>query len=211
MILGLLTVVSFSCLTLVVLPAFSEQFNFSSDKTSNIGSTIGGIVGPIVGMFSAYLLYEALTAQQEGNKAQRIKNDSDIIFMLINQLDKEYDTFSTFDRISGAPTTLKGFEALQHFSGKFQKDKKNQLLLLISNEMSKLWYLLESFEIIRNQVNELNLNSGSETVFNKQLSLYYQTKFQEPVELITRETKALNISTFVRMRAIHSKNFVKSG
>lgn len=206
MILGLLTFLGFCSLTLVVLPAFSEHFNFSTAQTSNIGSTIGGIMGPLVGVFSAYLLYEALTAQQEGNKAQRIKNDSDIIFMLINQIDKEYDSFSTSTRKSGAPVVLHGFEGLTRFAKRFESEGLDERELLHSNEAVKLLYLLESFELINDRVQNLDLDPNTHFMFATQLKLYYRSKFQYPVDLIIRETKQLRDETLDKFREIHIRN-----
>lgn len=188
MILGVLTVVSFSCLTLVVLPACSEQFNFSSDQTSNIGSTIGGIVGPIVGMFSAYLLYEALTAQQEGNKDQRIKNDSDMIFLLLNQLDQEYNSFTTVitTRRTGQEPTINshfGYRALVEFSqlyGYHQQDGFNAFLK--ESRSDDFLNLLRSFDLIMDTIDLANFSERMNDLFYKKTSIYYRSKLQYPVD-----------------------------
>ena len=75
---------SFMGVIVFTQPALNQQLNVS-DK-GNIGSAIGGITAPIIGIGTAVLLYLAFMKQVESNKEQRFKNESDVIFLLLNQL-----------------------------------------------------------------------------------------------------------------------------
>src|SRR5438094_10642803 len=84
-------VLCFIAVIFFTLPAFVQQLNLS-DK-SNIGSAIGGITAPIIGIGTAILLYLAFMKQVESNRDQKLKNESDIIFLLMGQLNNEVEQF----------------------------------------------------------------------------------------------------------------------
>ncbi|WP_448104700.1 hypothetical protein [Pedobacter panaciterrae] len=192
MILGLLTFLGFCCLTLVVLPAFSEQFNFSTSQTSNIGSTIGGVMGPLVGIFSAYLLYEALTAQQEGNKDQRIKADSDIIFLLFNQLDQEYNTFTTESTIekTGKDPVVKnyhGYAALLRFCQMYGNHNRITFNAFLNDSRSDdLLLLLRSFDLIIESIHLADFSERVNVIFYKKTFIYYKSKLEHPLNELSK-------------------------
>lgn len=191
-ILAFLAFISLCSLIVVVTPAFIPHFNFSTDETANIGTTIGGIVGPIVSMFSAYLLYEALTAQLDSNKAQadsnkdqRLKAESDIIFMLLNQLDKEYDSFYIEQKRGDEKNKYYGYEAFAR-NCKIFKDKSNDVgmyeIFRGDFNTNKLNYLISSINLIRERIDLSELNESYKAMFNRKLDLYYRSKFKFPVK-----------------------------
>jgi hypothetical protein len=208
MILGVLAVASFCSLIIVVSPAVIPQLDLSSDETGNIGSTIGGVVGPIVSMFSAYLLYDALTAQRQANSDQRIKADSDIIFMLLAQIDKEYDTFYLKQSVGEKDTSRSGYLALVEFCRIFVTNKSTQELndLLKSVNLTNILYLISSFELVKERIQLAGFSMKTEEMFNRQLTNYYRAKFQFPLSMIVDSTEDIHHKSIDRVRIFHHEN-----
>lgn len=210
-LLGALVMMSFGCLVLVVYPAFDPHFDFSSDKTANIGSTIGGIVGPIAGIFSTVLLVLTLDAQREANKDQRIKADSDVIFMLLNQLDKEYDSISHKSYYENGEVKV-GFEALLIYSTEVEKDitKDNFAKFKNDERTNKFLYIIWSFRQIQDIVNVQESSQGSFTVFNHKLELYYNFKFKPHIRKILSAINTIDdpiVDEFKRFQAMNETSF----
>ncbi|MEH6306184.1 hypothetical protein RYH73_11055 [Olivibacter sp. CPCC 100613] len=107
LLLGLVAVLAINLLfVLVVLsPAKYSIFDFTSGETSNIATTITGLTTPILTLFSAYLLYLALTKQTESNETQKLKNDVDMVAFLFNQLDTEFNGISLRQTITSRTGT----------------------------------------------------------------------------------------------------------
>ncbi|AMQ00947.1 hypothetical protein AY601_4096 [Pedobacter cryoconitis] len=183
MIMGILAVISFCSLILIVFPAFIPHLDLSTSKTANIGSTLGGVIGPIVSMFSAYLIYEALMAQQEGNRDQRIKGDSDIIFLLLNQLEKEYNAFE-LDKGSGK---IFAYDAIASYANQTKVYANNELTynsFIDSLSTNRFMYIVRSFMMIRERVALSNFSYEMESMFIKKLEIYYRSRFKFPVKHI---------------------------
>ena len=71
------------------MPAIWDRLDLTN--TSSIGDTIGGITAPLLGIISIIFLYLTLNRQIDSINDQKLKNESDIIFMLLNQLENEYN------------------------------------------------------------------------------------------------------------------------
>lgn len=183
-IMGVLAIMSFCSLILVVYPAFIPQLDLSTNETANIGSTLGGVIGPIVSMFSAYLIYEALMAQQEGNKVQRLKGDTDIIFLLFNQLDKEYDSLH-FKNHSG--NDFYGYYALAEYCILIKKVEDKEIAFKTFRgalPTNQLLYIIRSFTMIRNHIFQSSFTNDVEIMLQKKLEIYYRSKFKFPIKHI---------------------------
>lgn len=85
----LLIALSFFSVLLFTSPAVWHRLNLTN--TSSIGDTIGGITAPLLGITSTIFLYLTLNKQIDSINDQKLKNESDIIFLLLNQLDNEYN------------------------------------------------------------------------------------------------------------------------
>lgn len=73
---------------------FTNFLDLTSQAKANIGIVISGITAPIVGIFTSILLYLTLTAQTQSSNDQRLKNESDVIFLLMNQFYSEVQNFT---------------------------------------------------------------------------------------------------------------------
>lgn len=187
---GFLVFTSLCSMVFVLQPAVFPLFNLSSQKTANIGSTLGGVVGPIVGIFSAYLLYEALSAQLNATKQQIVKGKIDIIFLLLSQFEQEYKSFqfSTRARVSGmeVKTDHTGYAALVHFCKTFVAEDTSFALEKFKQDMNSynILYLVRSFEMIGSQVSQIEQDGGNKALLLKKLDIFYKTKFKVPIELL---------------------------
>jgi len=162
-------------------------WDLSSARTANIGSAIGGITAPLLSIFSSYLLYMALTAQQEGNKYQQAKGDSDIIFILLSQLDKEYDSFSLVQKTGNFEKEFRGFRALVAYCIIFIDHKGEPDLFKtfkISSETVKIMYMIRSIDLIRARIQHSKFETKTESMLSRQLDVYYQTKFKFPISIL---------------------------
>lgn len=165
------------------------QFGWTPKEVSNIVTAFSGIMAIFVSMFSVYLLQETLTSQQQGNKEQRGKADSDIIFLLLNQLEKEYDSFELNQTKGSEKIVLKGYEAISTACYNFKTNASTDgMYETVKNSVGgmKIMYLIRSFTLIREKIQESDLNENTQTIFRKKLDYYYRAKFKYPILFLTR-------------------------
>ncbi|WP_432712858.1 hypothetical protein [Pedobacter sp.] len=217
-IFGFLAAISFFSLLIAVYPAIIPQLDLSSTETSNIGSTIGGVVGPIVGIFSAYLLFEALTAQREANdflqvanNDQRMKADLDIVFVLLNQLEKEYDSFDSKQTKGAEKIILTGYDAISSFCYTFKEHSTEEGMYKVFKDSvngMRMMYLLRSFTLIRDQIESSSLNGISKALVEKKLDYYYRAKFKYPILFLTRGFHEVEDTFIEEIRTFQALNDV---
>jgi len=174
-------VLCFFSVFLFTLPTFINQLNVT-DK-SNIGSAIGGITAPVIGIVSAILLYLALTKQIESNNEQRLKNESDIIFLLINQLNDElaqfYHTFSQGEkefRYTGIEGLNKFIKSIQtHNFDNYQSSFKGYF------ESNHILLLIRSYDLIEERIKISPLSPELKLMFSKKLKAFYYSVLRFPL------------------------------
>lgn len=186
-ILFILTLISFSVINLVLLPAFSSFFDFSTDRTANIGSTIGGITAPVLTIFSSYLLYMTLTRQTESNSQQRLKNESDMIFLLINQMDAELGSFYMKQTKGTVVERLTGLEGLNDFARGYRFENNIDQFEGMPGFTFKAWYeagqiavIVDTFNLIEQRIALSNLDDKTRNLFQLKLDSYYRGKLIIP-------------------------------
>ena len=170
----IITILCFVSVFIFTLPPFFNQFNLS-DK-GNIGDTLGGITAPVIGIISAILLYLALTKQIESNNEQRLKNESDIIFLLINQLNSEIEQFiHTFSQ-GEKEFKYTGIDGLNKFIKSFKDHNFNNFTFTFKAyfESKHILLLIRSYNLIEDRIKLSSLSTDMKELFNKKLqSIYY--------------------------------------
>lgn len=176
----ILIILCFLSVIVFTLPAFHESLNLTS--TSNIGSSIGGITAPIIGIITSILLYITLSKQVQSNIDQRLKNESDIIFLLINQLDNEVATFYTKYNQGKQEFRYTGVEGLNHFAREFryEYDKHNfDFTFKAFYEANQIILILRSFKLIEKRIELASLSTNLKEVFSQKLDSFYECRLKE--------------------------------
>lgn len=191
--ISLLLLVSISA-AILNLPAPMKFLDFSD--SGNLGSAIAGLCTPVIGILSTVLLYRTLTKQTQSNIDQRVKNESDVIFMLINQLDQELERFYT--KISKTTANIKiestetGIQGLMHFSRfyKFNLNKEwldeNEMTFKSFYESHQVILLIDSFMLIEKRISISEISSEMRDLFNEKLESYYQCRFRLPLKYLSQ-------------------------
>lgn len=205
----ILTGLCFLSITVFTLPAFFKVFNFST--TGNIGDTIGGITAPIIGIISSILLYLALTKQTESNVNQQLKNESDIIFLLFNQLDSEINSFYYKVKQGNEEKKYYGIEAINDFAREF----RYHYLLKTFNFTFKNMYegyqfllLVRSFQLIEKRIEIAEISNEFRSLFLNKLSAIFECKLRRPLNDISF---ALDVNTHLKDEITDEmQEFIKS-
>lgn len=190
---SLLLLVSISA-AILNLPAPLKFLDFSG--SGNLGSAVAGLSAPLVGILSTVLLYMALTKQTQSNIDQRVKNESDVIFMLINQLDQELVRFYTkiARKVADVKTehTETGIQGLMHFTRfyKFELNKEwldeNEMTFKSFYESHQVILLIDSFLLIEKRISISEISSEMRDLFNEKLDSYYQCRFRLPLKYLSQ-------------------------
>jgi hypothetical protein len=168
------------------LPTFIGQLNLTTK--SNIGSAIGGITAPVIGVVSSILLYLALTRQTQSNIDQRLKNESDIIFLLINQLDNEISSFYYKYTQGKEEKKFTGLEGLNDFCRNYRYEYnidqfKNKQDFTFNGwyESGQIVLAIETFNLIKKRIEISNLSQEMKSLFSEKLNTYYNCKLRMPL------------------------------
>jgi len=190
---AILVAVCFLSVVVFKIPAFNKYFNLTSAEASNLGAAISGLTAPVIGIGSALLLYLALSKQVESNHNQRHKNDSDIIFTMLLQLQKEIDNFyySTTktdpDNFMGPPLSFRlyGIEGLNEFAWDL-KGKRFSEPTTLKNlfTVPQIMMIVRSFEFINEHVLSTNLPDNTKGYFERKLSAYFELILVFPLSKI---------------------------
>jgi hypothetical protein len=184
-----ISILSFISVIIFTLPYFGW---LGVDKNSNIGSAIGGITAPVIGIMSSILLYMALTKQTESNNDQKLKNESDIIFLLINQLDIEVNMFSyKYNQTKGDITTnykFTGVEALNEFAHGFRNYdiKSFDFSFKAFYQANLILLIIRSFELIEKRIKMSPLPDELKGLFKIKLDAYYNHVLHDPLNKLSK-------------------------
>ncbi|WP_282055678.1 hypothetical protein [Maribacter luteus] len=186
-ILGLL---SFLSVLLFTMPTLWQRLDLTN--TSGIGDTIGGITAPVLGIISIVLLYVTLNRQIDSINDQKLKNESDIIFMLLNQLESEYNQIYMSGTTNNEPHRYYGHEALTKYSNSVfkhysQKDKKWSSYYISDS----ILLVIRSLKLVERRIELSNLDVELKSMFTDKLQTFYQMKLKDSLyklsDLFSRE------------------------
>jgi len=197
-----------SCVAMVlavyffVQPAFIKIFDLSQKDT--LGTAIGGLTAPVIGLVSTILLYLALSKQTESNNEQRLKNESDIIFLLMNQLDQEVNLFSTTESHGFPPNQIHdtkiGASGLRLFCHRCKTDGYVAIMTTEEDgfrafqEAPNILYIIESFSLIVKRIELGNLSPDVKELFNSKLQSFYELKLREGLEVLSNVFKQCQVT-----------------
>lgn len=186
-----LIVACFASVLLFTLPALTSKLNLSTDNADHIGSAIGGITAPIIGIVSSLLLYLALSRQTESNIEQRLRNESDIVFLLLNQLDHEIDGFYTSQtKTSSAGVekeTLTGLAGLNVFTTRLRTEYDLTGFEGTFSDLFESGHILmisQSFNLVQSRIGISNLNVATKGLFQSKLETLYNCKLRHNIDNI---------------------------
>jgi hypothetical protein len=173
------------------MPSLTKQFNLATDAKSNIGSTIGGITAPLIGILSSILLYLALTRQTQSNIDQRVKNESDIIFLLLNQLDNEISSFYfSFTERKGDAKTEFNYSGLQAFHVFIQKLNTKDFLSNFDSTFNSFYQakqillVIRSFALIEKRIELADVSQDLKAMFYQKIDSVYQCRLSESLKIL---------------------------
>ena len=176
--------ISFLLIYTLTLPAIWSEFDLSN--SSSIGGTIGGITSPLLGIISVVFLYLTLNKQIDSSNDQKLKNESDIIFMLFNQLDNEYNQIYLYSSNKDERSRKAGHEALTEYCNsvfKFysQKDKKWSTYYIADS----IILVIRSFKLIEKRIELSPLEKDFKIMFKNKLDTFFLCKLQDPLYKLT--------------------------
>ena len=170
------------CIFAVLLftsPALLQRLNLA--ETGNIGSTIGGLTAPLLGMITTILLYLTLNRQIDSIADQKIKNESDIVFMLLNQLDGEYNQFYLNSNNHGADTKTFGYEALTTYCNTINKFHNLKYSFKEYYTTDQILLIIRSFNLIEKRINLASVSKEMKELFKEKLNIFYSCRLKDPL------------------------------
>lgn len=173
--------ISFFIVWLVTSPAIWSRFDFT--QTSGIGETIGGITSPLLGIISVVFLYLTLNKQIDSINDQKLKNESDIIFMMLNQLDQEYNQIYNSETSNGQKNKLYGHEALTKYTNSVfnfynENDKRKFSDYYVADS---ILLVIRSFKLIEKRIKISNLSSDFKHLFTEKLNHFYMCRLDDSI------------------------------
>lgn len=176
----------FLSVIIFTIPSFIQQLNLTTK--SNIGGAIGGITAPVIGIISSILLYLALTKQVKSISEQRLKNESDIIFLLITQLENELSSFYHKYKERNESKMFIGFDGLNEFSQGYryeynikQFENNPQMTIKTWFEAGQIALFVDTFNLINKRIEISNLSNEMKHLFIEKLNSYYACKLSMPL------------------------------
>lgn len=190
----ILIVLGLSCLTVAIvqLPALFITFDLTGSKSANIGTSIGGITAPVLNTITIYFIWLTFSAQKKTNEEQNGKNDSDLIMQLSEQMAADYNnfTFVVNKETSQGDVIIKEKKGSSAFIGycrhieaatKPYQEFRNSML------GDDILYILGSYEVIMDRINNSSLGEQNKKVLLKKMKLFYDLKLEAPLSILERE------------------------
>lgn len=182
-------IISFCFISIFIfcLPSFVQIFDLSKNAKSNIGSAVGGITAPVIGIFSSILLYLALTRQTQSNINQRLKNESDIIFLLLNQLDSEVASFYSKYKQGKEEFKFYGLEGINEFTEEFRYNSDyNNADFTFKDlfESNQLLLIVRTYKLVEVRIKMSELSEDLKYLFQSKLNAFFDCKMKRPLQNI---------------------------
>ncbi|SFE43305.1 hypothetical protein SAMN04488131_10214 [Flavobacterium xueshanense] len=170
------------------LPVIFKSYDLSN--SSSIGDSIGGITAPVIGIISSILLYLALTKQTESNIDQKLKNESDLILSLFNQLDLELNSLYFKFKNNSVDVKFNGLEALDEFAKRFGiawnmdhfKEKFSSFKAFYPS--GQIIYLIDTINLIDERISSSTLSPEMKNLFKQKLISFYDSKLRDSFDKI---------------------------
>jgi hypothetical protein len=193
----LLIILCFLSVIIFTLPAFTDRLNLS-DK-GKIGDAIGGITAPVLGIITSVFLYLTLTKQTESNESQRLKNESDLIFLLLNQLNNEINMFYNTSKTNGVEKTYKGLEGMNTFARTFATMHFSDFSFNKFYESRQFILVIRSFLLIEKRIELASISNDMKSVFRNKLIAIFDCILKYPlskiIEQVDKHPKLQDAST----------------
>lgn len=174
-----LIIISVFAVVIFTSPTLLNRFNLT--ETGNIGSTIGGITAPLLGIITTILLYITLNKQIDSITDQRIKNESDMIFLLLNQLDNEYNQFYLNSTSNGVKEKTYGFEALTSYCIAINKFHNLQYSFKEYYTTDQILLIIRSFKLIEKRIDLSLVSKDIKRLFNAKMEIFYSCRLRDPL------------------------------
>ena len=171
-----LGIVSVIVIVAITQPSLIPLFNLSSSSSANIGTTIAGITSPLLTLITIYFLYQAFLKQTEGNNFQKVKNDFDIIFLMITDLNSEYDKFEIVENQGHNRNVYTGYKAVIKYCLACIKQPFKFFSEKIESDY--LLYLIKTYTIIKDRIALAELDSHSLHLLSEKMQLLFDVKFE---------------------------------
>jgi hypothetical protein len=181
----LIIILCFLSVLVFNLPPVLKRLDLSN--SSQIGDSLGGMTAPVIGIISSVLLYLALTRQIEANSDQKLKNESDIIFSLVNQFQVEIDSFYYKYSQEGQAHIFRGVEGLNKFSNDFPNYsfKSHNFTFEVYFEGKQILLLVRSFQLIEKRLKISPISSDMKTLFSEKLAMLFECVLHNVLSSIT--------------------------
>lgn len=183
-----LFVISFLSILIFTLPSISWTKDLTGNHNANIATTISGITTPILSAITIYFLYVAFTKQKESNEMQVCKNNADLIFSLLEQVNNDYQLFSV--KSEDHAQTYNGNVAMIKIANKVvpQRSIDGFLSTAYSDD---LLYILTSLELINKQIKDSKLEKPIRDLLKTKYEKFVFTKLYFCLHAINSQYRTL--------------------
>lgn len=172
---------------------------YSASQTSDIdklGTFFGGIGSVIIGLITTVLLIITLFKQEEAGQLQSIKNETDFLLELYNQMERDYDNIASTEHFRESRVTKRyqGQEAVNMFvhNDVFGANSKNLADYNDTFEASQIHGVLKSYNLIKKRNNKLPLSTTLQTLDDK-MNIFYVSKLEYACSSFARAFRKADI------------------
>lgn len=182
--------ITLACFLLVIIfsffvfnQSFSPLFDYTIENKVKISTTVNSLATPIISLISVILLYITLSKQIESNYFQKKSKNLDLILVMYNQLQIEYENLSYTKKgtstSKGITTSyenhFKGADALQENLKSFRiKPEK----FGPSYQSDKIIRLINTFTLVENLIYSMDLEVEARKLLIQNINSLYKTNFK---------------------------------
>jgi len=163
--------------------AYYVHFDFSDDDKVKISTTINALATPVISLISVILLYITLSKQIQSNYFQKKAKNLDLILVMYNQLQVEYENFSY--RKKGQSTTkgvttsyerqFNGADALRENLARFRITPEK---FGPSYQSDKIIRLVHTFALVENLIITMDLEENARNLLTQNIESFYRTSLR---------------------------------
>lgn len=184
------TLLALACLFLVFILSFLvfkessfSLFDYTNDDKVKISSTINSLATPIISFISVILLYATLSKQIESNYFQKKSKNLDLILVMYNQFQVEFENFSYTKKgqtsRNGVTTSyeshFKGADALRENLPTFRISPEK---FGPSYQSDKIIRLVHSYILLENLIITMDLEDNAKNLLKQNVESFYKTSLR---------------------------------
>ncbi|MXV52460.1 hypothetical protein GS399_15905 [Pedobacter sp. HMF7647] len=192
---------------------YLTDINHFGPFSSDVWGTVGDWSIVTATVVTGIIIFKTLRLQYKSDQLQIERNDVDVIFMLINQLEQDYSNYSIVLKETrvGMPSTEKimhGYIAMCNYFEIIGENDEQYIVNYLNSDRDtdKLLSVIRSFNLVKKKIAISTISNSTKMLFEKKLEIFYSAKFSYPLNCLLKNFTEADNQVILEIKRFKDEN-----